>query len=766
MTAASPQSNTPAEADQSPLDDWGKDGGLGQGHDHGHHRDDGEARSAHGMSASLAAAFRVTGRFDAQSSAPPTPFERLLPALLEAMAWTGEVRHIVEALPHVDPIATLTEFEDTLFRLGYSLIEDHVDLSDCDSRKFPLLYTDAGVLVLAVGPGPGGRIQTVRAAPEGDGTEEIAVAPPARDVKALIITSERDEPTTASSKGSWFVEVIGSVRGEMIGVLALTLATTLFAVATPLYSMFVYNAVIPSKAYDTLAFGVGLILLAFATDDYLRRLRGRLITRIAVTLHLKISKSSLEKVLSLPVGRLQNVSISSQITQIKRFDNIVTLFQGQAVSALLDLPFTLVLLAVIAAIAGPLALIPAALVVAFAVLAVVHAPFAAYAEARQSVARRDASDLIRETVLSADAIRGSGAAEIWTERLGRALDAEVDAASRNDLGQQGIGYVAQAMVSLAAAGMLVAGALSVMDGTLSVGALVAVMMLVWRVYAPIQASLASLNQLRGAREDIRMIDNLMRLSEENAGGSAAKIYRRFRGEMRVESLSLRYPRMTELALRGVSLTVAPGERVGLVGPSGAGKTTLMRAALGFYEPLAGGVALDGLPLSQLDAGEVRSAMTYAPSTPQFFYGTVAQNIRLARNDVTDDEILEQLERLHLSLTPEAFPQGLGTRLTAARRAALGPGPLQKLSLARAFLARRPVMLLDDPFIALGPQSQKAALDELDALRPNAAVIVSGNHRELTESCDRLVVLNRGQVVAAGPTSTVLSELGAAPAPKR
>ncbi len=691
------------------------------------------------ISRSLDAALRVTRpQWDGVSSVR-TDLEACLPPLLEALGWSGDTRHLVEALPYVDPIDSIDAFRAVLGRLGFTTSFGSGKVADVDG---PVVFLDRGTPRVHDG-----------ASANNDPTL------PSRQVPICAVMRAKAAPVAAARRPSWISNRISRLRSPLYGALALTLAVNLFAVSTPLFSMLVYNTVIPAQAYDTLAFAVALIGAALLTEDYLRRLRTRLIANVATRLHAGIMSEGVAKILTLPLAMIESVSATAQMAQLKRFENILGVFHGPAAAALLDLPFILVFVASIAIIGGPLALVPLGLALTFAVIAAVLAPIARHSEALTADARRDAQELLRETVFGADGIRDSGAERVWLDRMAASLDSEATATARQDTAQQMSEHVAQFLVALAGAAMLFLGASMVMDGALSIGALIASMMLTWRVLSPIQTMFLSIGQLAAAREDARMVDALMRIDDEQRLGQAARYFRRFDGAIQVDSVGFRHPGARSLAVRNVSLDIRPGERIGLMGPAGSGKSTLLRLALGLSTPTVGSVSLDGLTFSQLDVAELRAAFAYAPAQPSFFYGTVAQNMRIARHDIEDFEIEELLEALELPLDPERFPDGLGTRLTAATRSALGPSALQTLNLARALLSDRPVLMLDDPMVQLDRAARSALIGQLDRRRAQAATLVVGNERQLLEGCDRVLVMSRGRCVAYGEAEAVLNRYG-------
>ena len=294
------------------------------------------------------------------------------------------------------------------------------------------------------------------------------------------------------------------------------------------------------------------------------------------------------------------------------------------------------------------------------------------------------------------------------------------------------------------------GGRDVLAGTLSAGALSAFVF-----YATLSAGSAAaisevwgeLQRAAGATE--RLMELLHTKATIVAPEKPAALPSPARGEVRLEHVTFRYPARPEsAALTDVSLAIAPGERVALVGPSGAGKTTVFQLLLRFYDPESGTVRVDGVDARLADPHAVRGRFALVPQEPVVFAASVAENIRSARPDASDAEVREALRAAYALDFVERLPQGMDTYL-GERGVRLSGGQRQRLAIARALLADRPVLLLDEATSSLDAESERYVQLALERLMRDRTTLIIAHRLATVQSADRIVVMDHGRIVASG-----------------
>jgi ATP-binding cassette subfamily C protein LapB len=302
------------------------------------------------------------------------------------------------------------------------------------------------------------------------------------------------------------------------------------------------------------------------------------------------------------------------------------------------------------------------------------------------------------------------------------------------------------------------GAVRVLDGDMSIGALVASMILVWRVLVPLQVAFLGLTRFEQIKHGLKQLDQLMRLEPERQHGEAGDPNRSLTGQVVFHHVSLRYAPTSEPALLGFDLRVEPGEVIAITGSNGAGKSTVLKLVAGLYRSQAGAVLIDGMDLRQLDPGELRWATASVPQTCELFHGTIAQNLRLANPTASDEDLISAARDAVILDEILALPDGFETRLTDRLQRQLSNGFKQGLMLARAYAKNAPIYLLDEPAAHLDGEGDRALMHKLEALRGRATVFIVTHRPSHLRLADRVVVMDAGRILLNGPPGEVLLQL--------
>jgi len=297
-----------------------------------------------------------------------------------------------------------------------------------------------------------------------------------------------------------------------------------------------------------------------------------------------------------------------------------------------------------------------------------------------------------------------------------------------------------------------------MHGTLSIGALVALMAVLWRVLGPMQIVFLSLHRIKSTVATIRQIDRLIKLKGEREPGRDFGGGIVFSGRMSLSGLCFRYPNRAELAIKAASLDIAKGELIAITGPSGAGKSTLMKVMMGLYQPQSGSVRIDEFDIRQLDPVELRQTLSFLAQEPVMFYGTVAQNLRLVAPDASDDELTDALSAVGISVADPALPDGLNTRFNARNRRAMSHSFIQRLAIAQAFLRKSPILFLDEPANHLDRLGDEALKNIIARAKGRQTIIMTTARPSHMKLADRIVVMNDGAIAAAGRPDEILPAL--------
>ena len=683
------------------------------------------------------------------------PFERMLCEILATVGWRGEQDRIFEALPHLEPIRSVRMLQTVLARLDVQLIRIErasVDLSGADVPC--LLYRDeddCGLLSF----GKEGKLEIYDLRSGARGTFD---GRPFRGT-CYLIRPRKFEDTSDSKPFAGFVgHVLIGLRGPITRIAAYSAAINLLGLALSVYVLLVYDIVIATKSLDTLAFLATAAVIALGFELRLRHARSRAIAYLAARFDGVVSVRTLASVLNLPLSLTERAPLASQLSRFRQFEIGRELFAGTFASALFDLPFTLLFIVMLFLIGGLLGFVSIALSVVIVIICALTATVSIAQIAKINSNKLKSDTLLFELTDKLRTIRNASAESVWLSRYAARL--ATYQRSRFDNLQLGsnLQTISNGLIALAGIVTLTVGALRVMNGAMSLGELIAAMMIVWRILVPIQIVSLNIARLKQTLSTLRQINDVIRMSTERESEAPPSLSRRLDGGILASGVYLALGAQQEPQLRGVNLDVKAGEIVAITGPSGSGKSTLLKVILGLYPQYMGTVRVGGLDLRQVDPAEVRAAIGYASQQPAFFYGSVAANFRFACPSATDADIIEALAAVGLPLPNSALADGLATRISGTEARSLSRGLLCRLSIARALVKRPAILLLDDAANGLDRAGDAAFMAHLDTLRGKTTVLLVTARPSHMRVADRVVEMRGGMIVADGKPEAVVARI--------
>ncbi len=702
----------------------------------------------HGLQGQIGSAFAGHNLEKLEKLDDSTPAAACLKPLLLALEWTGQERHLMEALPHLEPLHDVDDLRALLSRINYRTTHRSFMRSELRPGMLPCLFSqdDGYTVSVILDIEADGRLLTF------DGRKKafayVAADETSGDVY-LVSAIKGDEIFETIYKHGWVQYTFGRFKRSIITVFALAFVVNLLALTVPIFVMNVYDKVIGAKSPMTLFFFLTGVLILLGCEMGLRTVRARVIAFLGARFESLVTIAAMQQLLHLPLSMTEAAPISAQISRLKQFASIRDLFVGQLGSALTDLPFVFIFVGAIFAISGPLGFIPLTLFAIFLVTAAATVPLTRRRVRLAGDANTKVRDFVMELADKRRSVRENGAEDIWIERckdlFSTYLLRQFKAQQFNSILQT----TSQMLVMVTGVSTVSYGALLALDGDLSIGALIAVIALVWRLLSPIQAIFLGINQLGQSLDTMKQINNLMRMRPERNPNQMATVGRKYRGHIYVFEAGFRYTPQTEAALRGITLDIPPGQVVAITGSSGAGKSTLLKLVAGLHRPQMGSVCVDGLDMRQIDTAEYRQSVAYVPEALDVFYGTVAQNLKLADPEVTPEAMIKALNEAGAGNFMKSLPEGLDTRIKTVDQRAWTHGVLQQLILARAYVKNCPIYLLDDPGSRLDRAGDEVFIKKLKSLSGRATVLLVTHRPSHMRCADRVIVLNRGQITADG-----------------
>lgn len=557
-------------------------------------------------------------------------------------------------------------------------------------------------------------------------------------------------------RGHWFWSVIGEHRELYRDVLLTAFIINVFALASPLFVMNVYDRVVPNHATDTLwVLSLGIILMISA-DFGLRMMRAWFVDLAASRTDITLSATIMERVLGMKLSE-RPVSVGSFASSLQSFESIRSFISSATVLAFVDLPFVLLFAVVIALISWPLILpillgIVAAIIYAAAVQQKMHS---LSESSMQASAQRNA--ILVESLQGLETLKTTGAEgrmqAIWEQTT--LLLSRTSVKMRMLSGSVGAGTAwIQQVISVI---IIIAGVYLIINGDLTQGGLIASYMLSARVMGPISQTAALLMQYHQAATALTNLEQIMSKPVDRPLGANWISRARLQGGIEFKQVGFKYPNDEREVLRNISFKINPGERVAILGRNGSGKTTLEKMIAGLYEPTEGTVLVDGIDIRQLDPAELRRNIGFVSQDVNLFFGSLRDNIAMGAGHVSDEALLEAVRLSGLTEFVNQHPAGLAMHV-GEHGQLLSGGQRQSVTIARALLNDPSILLFDEPTGAMDHSSEEEFKRNIAAYSQGKTLLVITHRTSLLELVNRIIVIDAGKIVADGAKEQVVEAL--------
>jgi len=655
-------------------------------------------------------------------------------------------------------------FSRVAIRAGFASRLIHRDLNKLSRLLLPciLVLKNGNACILEEIDRPNRRAKVIF--PEvGDGEEWLGLERLSEEylgyaflLKKELQPSSVDASSASRQTGHWFWGTLAKSKDIFASVLLSSILINLFILATPMFTMNVYDKVVPNDAIATLwVLAIGIVIV-YLFDTLLRFVRSYLLEIAGKKSDIIMSSLLFSQVLNLKMTQWP-ASIGGFASQLREFESIRNFFTASTIATLVDLPFAVIFLLVIYYIGGPMIAVPLVVIGLLLLYSfILIKPLKNSVESTFEATARKNAHLI-ETLHNIKTVKALGAANysqwVWEESSGTIANRSM----RARMLSSSITVVTNLLVQLNTIALIVFGMYRIADLELSLGGLIAIVMLSSRAVGPMGQIAALITSFAQTKTAFQSLDELMQKPVERPEGKAYVHRPGLKGSIQFRDLDFSYPEAPKKALSGINIKINAGEHVGIIGKVGSGKTTLIKLIMGLYQGDSGSIFIDDIDISQLDPAELRKNIGYLSQDIELLRGSIRENIAYKDLHVNDDQLLKAAKICGVDTFVNQLPLGFDTQVGEAG-GLLSGGQRQAIALGRAVLMDEPVLILDEPTNSFDNTTESIVKKNLYQYSRDRTLLLVTHKAPMLDLVERLIVMDQGRIIMDGPRDEVLKSL--------
>ena len=562
----------------------------------------------------------------------------------------------------------------------------------------------------------------------------------------LLVKNRRQQRETGKQKKvDWFWSSLKQSKWTYAQVILAAAVSNFLGLSSSLFIMVVYDRVVPNQAIESLiALTIG-VLIALGFDFLIKMLRANFIDRAGKRADARMSRLIFNQLMTMNLAT-KNDKSGALASTVREFESLRDFFTSATLVAVVDLPFIFLFIYIISLIGGPLSLIPLICVPIVMLTGIIVQPFLANLSVQGMKSGMSKQGVLVETLNGLETIKATGSASLMRKRFEEASNSQSDLGFKSRMISQFAINSAASVQQFAQIGIIFYGVFLIQDGIVTMGALIAVVILCGRTLAPLGQLANALTRVNSARTAYKSINDLM--SKRVDGGNRENPLSRpnLKGEVEFKNVSFSYPGANEPTLRDLSFKISPGEKVAILGKMGSGKSTIARLLSGLYEPDVGSILIDGVDIRQIDAADLRRNVGFMLQETWLFSGSVKENIQMGFVQYNDEHILKIARISGVDEFVRHNPSGYDFELKE-RGEGLSGGQRQSINLARSILHQPSLLILDEPTSSMDTATEKIVLDNLSSWMKEKTLIAITHRNTLVKLATRVLVIDKGLLVA-------------------
>ena len=561
----------------------------------------------------------------------------------------------------------------------------------------------------------------------------------------VIIAKALNDREKEERSGHWFFSAFRKSKWLYAQVMVAAMVSNFLSLTTALFTMTVYDRIIPNGAFESLiALSIGVVI-ALGFDFLIKSLRAKFIDVASKRADLEISRRLFDRILTLTPTE-QRQKTGAMAGTIREFETLREFFNSSTLVILIDLPFVFFFIYVIYLIAGPLAYVPLICVPLVIVVGLGIQPFLARITKGSVESGMNKQAVLVETLNGLETVTATGSGKLMKKRYEDALNNQSDSGNKIRALSMFIINFAASVQQYAQVAAIFFGVYLIVEGTITQGALIGAVILGGRTMSPLSQLANTLSRVNGALTAYRNLSKLIGQSFNSAGNLSPISRLVFKGEIEFKNVSYKFEGANQPVLKNLSFKIPAGQKVALVGKMGSGKSTLSRLIAGIYEPSEGAILIDGVDVRQIDPADTRKNIGIMLQDSWLFSGTVRENIQMGFNEYDDEHLLDICKIAGVDDFVGAHPKGYDLEIKE-RGVGLSGGQRQTINLARSLLHKPKILLLDEPTSSMDQGTEKQVVESLTKISTDKTMLIVTHRNPILSMVNRVFVLENGQIVA-------------------
>lgn len=563
------------------------------------------------------------------------------------------------------------------------------------------------------------------------------------------------EAFSETEKDAWFWNPIKKFWKKYVEILILTIFINLFALSVPLFTLSVYDRVVPNSAFDTLfVFVIGMIIV-LCMDIYFKDVRNRIIEHISEKLSFHFEENLLKRML-LQQTHYDDLQIGVKANLFKELHMVKDFFATKTITQIIDIPFFFIGTAAIFFISPALAFVP----IFFAFVVIIFN--IAMQKPINTLSKQNSNSSRLKSGYLVDTIRGSEVIKLNTATTTKMFHWRNILALTNSISKK-ISMlnafslnISQSIIQLVTIAIIIVGVFEINAHTLSVGGLIASTLLAGRAMVPVIQASTVLIKLKEIKESLRHLSDFWSKPLEKNTNEVG--ITELKGDIEFKDISYTYKESGMPSLENFNLKIKAGEKVGIIGRTGSGKSTILKLLTSLVAPTKGNIYIDNFDVKTLHPVELRQNIGVMMQEPYIFAGTLKENIELSM-PISKEKMMQLINITGLDALVKKSGQGDGMKIGESG-ANLSIGQKHLIGLARAFANDPNILILDEPTTGLDIGLEDSLVKNIKAATIDKTLIVITHRFKALDLVDRVIVVTDGKIIADGKKEDVMNALAA------